>query len=60
MKCREEMIQLLRAADGIDLDKARFTSPFASFLKMPVYSAYNVLLAHARRHIWLAKEIAGG
>ncbi len=57
--CRDEMIALLRDADGLDLDRAKITSPFLSILRMPVFSAYQVLLAHARRHIWLARQTAG-
>ncbi len=57
--CRDEMIALLREGDGVDLDRTKITSPFLSILRMPVFSAYQVLLAHARRHIWLAKQTAG-
>ena len=56
---RNDLANLLRAADGLDLDAIRMTSPFLSLLKMPLYSFYQVLLIHGRRHIWLAKEIAG-
>lgn len=55
---RNEMIELLETGDGLDFDRIRMTSPFMKLLKMPIYSAYHVLLIHARRHIWLAKEIA--
>jgi hypothetical protein len=54
--CRAEMVQTLRSADGIDLDRTTIRSPFLWLLKMPVFSAYQVLLAHGRRHIWLARE----
>ena len=55
--CREEFVDLVRRADGLDLDKARMTSPFLSLLKMSSYSGFHVLLSHARRHIWLARQI---
>ncbi len=54
--CRDEMIALLRDADGLDLDRAKIASPFLSILRMPVFSAYQVLLSHGRRHIWLARR----
>ena len=54
--CREELIEQLRAADGVDIDRARMRSPFLAVLKMPVFCAFEVLLAHGRRHIWLAKQ----
>lgn len=54
--CREELIELLRSSDNLDIDKAKIRSPFLSLLKLPVYNAFTVLLAHARRHIWIAKR----
>ena len=57
--CREEFADLVRQWDGLDLDKARMTSPFLSLLKMSSYSGFQVLLSHARRHIWSAHQILG-
>jgi hypothetical protein len=54
--CRAEMVETLRSADGVDLDRCTIRSPFLWLLKMPVFSACQVLLAHGRRHIWLARE----
>ncbi|MDX1577347.1 MAG: DinB family protein, partial [Gemmatimonadota bacterium] len=58
--CRDELLALMRAADGLDLDRARLRSPFLALLKMPVSSAFAVLLAHGRRHIWIAREGLSG
>lgn len=49
----------LEAARGIDLDRAKMRSPFLWLLRMPVYSAYLVLLNHADRHLLLARESMG-
>lgn len=56
--CRDELIALMRSADGVNLDRAVMRSPFLAILRMPVSSAFEVLLSHGRRHIWLAREAA--
>ncbi len=54
--CRGELIELMRSSYDVDLDRAKMRSPFLVLMKFPVYNAYTILLAHARRHIWLAKR----
>jgi len=54
--CREELIESLRAFDNLDVDRVRIRSPFLPLLKLPAYNAFTILLAHARRHIWIAKR----
>jgi hypothetical protein len=51
------MVANLERARGVDLDRATMRSPYLKLLKMPLYSAYQVLLLHADRHLWLAREI---
>lgn len=58
--CRAELIALLGDADGVDLDRAKIASPFLSLLRMPVFSGFRIVLAHGRRHIWLAERTLGG
>jgi hypothetical protein len=55
-RCRDELIDLVRGGEGVDFDRATIRSPYLRLLRMPVSSACNVLLAHARRHIWLARR----
>jgi len=57
---RGELVDSLRAAHGLDLDALKMSSPFMALLRMPVSSAYRVLVAHADRHLWLAHEALGG
>ena len=56
-RVRTELIGSLELARGVDLDRTTIRSPFLKLLKMPVWSAYDVLLTHADRHIWLARQI---
>ncbi len=59
-KVRAELVASLESARGVDLDRAKMRSPYLKLLKMPLYSAYEVLLTHADRHLWLAREILEG
>jgi hypothetical protein len=48
---QDEILGKLEAANGVDLRRARFTSPFASFVKMDLLALFSVWTAHERRHI---------
>lgn len=56
-KVRTDLIGSLESARGVDLDRAKIRSPYLKLLKMPIYSAYQVLLDHADRHLWLARQM---
>jgi hypothetical protein len=47
-------------ARGIDLGRARFSSPFARVFRLSLGTGFSVLLAHNRRHIWLIREVMAG
>lgn len=55
----EALLASFEAADGLDLDALKVSSPFLSLLRMPVSSAYRVLVNHADRHLWLIEETLG-
>lgn len=44
------------SARGIDLGRARFSSPFLRVLRLSLGTGFELLLAHNRRHIWLIRE----
>jgi hypothetical protein len=46
----------LQAAHGLDLGKLRIVSPFARRLSYNLYSAFSILPAHQRRHLWQAEQ----
>ncbi|MDX1396654.1 MAG: DinB family protein [Gemmatimonadota bacterium] len=54
---RAALIASLESARGVDLDRAKMRSPYLKLLRMPLFSAYQVLLNHGDRHLWLAGEI---
>ena len=57
---RGELVHSLESARGVDLDRAKIRSPFFKPLRMPLFSAYEVLLIHGDRHLWLALQMLEG
>jgi hypothetical protein len=53
----ERLAELVTQADGVSLEHARMTSPFLPLLKFTLGQAFAVNLAHARRHLWQARQV---
>ena len=53
-----QFIDRLRQANGLDLARARVASPTASFLRIPLGSAFATMVAHERRHLLQARRVA--
>lgn len=47
----------LAAADGLDLRRVKVGSPFVPFLRFDLGSAFRVIAAHERRHLWQARQV---
>lgn len=47
----------LEAADGLDLGRIRLASPFFSWLRFDLGSAFRIVAAHERRHLWQAGRV---
>lgn len=54
---RRRVLARLDAASGLDLERARFVSPFASFVKMSLLASFSVFTAHERRHLWQGENV---
>jgi DinB superfamily len=46
----------LESADGLNLSGAKIVSPFAKNMKYSAYSAFVLIAAHNRRHLWQAER----
>jgi hypothetical protein len=46
----------LNSARGLALDRVKLVSPFAKNLKYNAYSAFVLITAHNRRHLWQAEQ----
>ena len=47
---------LLSEAKEIDISKMKVVSPFDKRVKYNVYSAFRIITAHQRRHLWQAEQ----
>ena len=54
-----KLIDLLESSRGLALDKGMLPSPFAKNMKYSAYSAFAVIAAHNRRHLWQAERALG-
>ena len=47
-----QCIDRLWQANGVDLARARLSMPLSGWIWIPLGSAFALMVAHARRHIW--------
>ena len=52
-----QYVDRLRQASGLDLAHARVSSPAARWLRMPLGSAFALMVAHERRHLEQARRV---
>lgn len=55
---QDRLLKRLGRAEGLDLAGIRLSSPFFSFLRMDLGTAFAVVAAHQRRHLWQAERVA--
>ena len=53
---QSKLVDMLHAAEGLDLRKMKIVSPFDKRVKYNVYSAFRIIAAHQRRHLWQAEK----
>ncbi len=51
-----KLIDMLSTAQGLDLRKVKIVSPFDRRVKYNLYSAFLIVAAHQRRHLWQAEQ----
>lgn len=54
---RARLGERLQAAEGLNLRRIRVASPFFTFLRFDLGSAFRVVAAHERRHLWQARQV---
>jgi hypothetical protein len=52
-----QYIDRLRQSNGLDLARARITSPVTRWLRMPLGSAFALTIAHEQRHLAQARRV---
>ena len=53
---QEKLVDQLHRARGIDLRKVKIVSPFDRRVRYNVFSAFRIVVAHQRRHLWQAEQ----
>jgi len=54
---QDDLRKRIRAANGVDLARAKVTSPFVRALKLGLGPCFEFLAAHERRHLWQAWQV---
>lgn len=53
----DELAARVRAMRGVDPDRARMSSPFFKPMRFTLGQAVALLVTHARRHLWQARQV---
>ena len=53
----ERIQTLMVAADGVPLQHARMRSPFLPLLQFTLSQVFAIIVSHARRHLWQARQV---
>jgi hypothetical protein len=53
---QNKLLEILRATRGLDLRRIKIVSPFDKRVKYNLYSAFRIVAAHQRRHLWQAEQ----
>lgn len=56
---RKRLARRVVAADDLDIARIRVPSPFVSLLRFDLGSAFRVIAAHERRHLYQARLVQG-
>lgn len=57
LRSQEVMLVCVERANGLDLNRVRYKSPFASFVRMDLLAFFHVFTGHERRHLWQAGNV---
>ena len=52
-----QFVDRLRQANGLDLSRARVRSPVFAWIRLPLGSGFELMVAHERRHLWQARNV---
>lgn len=53
---QDRLLEQLRLADGLALDRYLIQSPFSRNVRYNLYSAFVLIAVHERRHLWQAER----
>jgi hypothetical protein len=53
----ERILQLIVECAEVDANRATFTNPFINLVRVRVGTAFHIIAAHDRRHLWQAEQV---
>jgi hypothetical protein len=53
---QSKLTDILRDASDLDLNRMKIVSPFDKRIRYNFYSAFRIVAAHERRHLWQAEQ----
>lgn len=53
---QERLLEIIRGSKRVDLRKVKIVSPFDKRVRYNLYSAFRIIAAHQRRHLWQAEQ----
>jgi hypothetical protein len=54
---QDEVLRLIREANGINLARVKVTSPVTRLIKLSLGQVFGLIAAHNRRHLWQARQV---
>ncbi len=57
IEANAKLLTLIERGPGLDTRRVKIASPFNASVKYNLYAAFRITLAHARRHLWQAREV---
>ena len=54
-----QYVDRLRQANGLDLARARVSSPVVTWIRFPLGTSLAFTTSHERRHLWQARRVTG-
>jgi hypothetical protein len=58
LAAQDELIEMMRAADGLDLTRVRLHSPASTCIRIHLGDSFEMLICHAERHLGQAERVA--
>ncbi len=52
VRCQKAVEYRMESANGLDLARIKFASPYASFMKVNLFSAFRIVTVHERLHLY--------
>ena len=54
---QNELLRLIKEANGINLARVKITSPVTKLIKLSLGQAFGLIATHERRHLWQARQV---